>query len=359
MSNYITTNKNPEYKTNYTLTEEAKFELMACPIYRLYFSKEEPFVDHFNGLITLAASFGIEFPKNNKKDGCLIVLSGLLDELAMNSYMTGDHDAAREITARFIADHHKTLTFSVPSNTKWEKFMELIDDIERKYVDIMNILISNQHWPVECSRIEPKDAAPLQLAQTLSEISDDDPRFEDDKKYDDQDINEDVAEPIKIEDDSNLEVINKPKMTVLKTFQHIHGNNLKKKNASYYENMVLVFDVLMDSKRGSDEILPRVQAYLSNDVEAAIFLIENRQTVISELNDALLEDKNPKSGSKNNKYASVSNNLTVTVKKKGKKAKPEIKNKYQILKVLGLSEDAIMNEMLEETKKKAMANFDR
>jgi|JI61114C2RNA_FD_contig_81_412480_length_6670_multi_3_in_0_out_0_3 hypothetical protein len=61
---------------------------------------------------------------------------------------------------------------------------------------------------------------------------------------------------------------------------------IMKNNSNYFKNLVTCFDYILNNKRSNDEIMDHLLNNLNENFDAALYIIENRQTIINELKEA-------------------------------------------------------------------------
>ena len=140
----------------------------------------------------------------------------------------------------------------------------------------------------------------------------------------------------KQQQNQKLEVLNETSLTQLQKFHKIYGTQLKQADPNYWENLIVCFDYLSNMKISNDDIFDHLQRHLQENIEATLFLINNREEINKNLQEA--QKKSETEQRKKNfdtAYSRIQSN--VIIKKKKKKEKQQI-DQESYLQNLGLKD---------------------
>lgn len=118
-------------------------------------------------------------------------------------------------------------------------------------------------------------------------------------------------------------------------------------DSNYYNHLMTCFDYLQNTKRTNDEIMDHLLNNLSGSFEAALFLIENRDQINEDIQQAKEKlQGDGKQGTTDKNYATISSNIMVKKKKKNKKKDVPETQRDELLTLLGIkqTEDVVQKE---------------
>jgi activating signal cointegrator complex subunit 3 len=357
--------KSPEYF--FPENKNLLLEYAANPFFSLYYSDDEHDISLFKQLKGKMKDMGIEFSHKKKIDeSYVLVMMEFLTALAGKGYMYHEYQKGLEI---FEQTFSKNFSLKAINDEAWIQFLKLFEGVIENYGKyIGNPYRGTAEFKLNLSKLpgargkggERTQPLPNEKWDTLSNCSATDPFTVAKKEEFQPEIDKEAAlREFQATVVESLPAKPAEPLTISKEFFQKFGADLKKKNLSYLDSIVKVSGLLIDQTRTNDEIMEPILNELSNDFEAALFLIENRENFIVDLTKAMKQvEVSGKSKTKEKKYINVSSNITIRTKDKGTSRVAQTEKILEAVQMLGMNGTSEAAEDLQQMRQLIKERFE-
>lgn len=347
--------------------KDPNLEYSGSPFYILYYSREEKNISLFKSIKFKLKEFGIDFIHKKKIDeSFIIVMNEFFSSLASNNYQKNEYQKGLEV---FQSLFDSQFSIKAINNESWIQFMKLFEEIIESLSNIFSL--SYKDTAEFMLKLKTKillEANALKLIEeeeTLSNCSSSDPfavaKEEIQRPTIDHDEELRKFQATIVESISDKNQIPK---TVSKQFYELFGKKLKSlQQQNYSEAVHSSVKLLMDQSKTNDELLDPVSAIFNGDFETGLFLIQNRQEILGEMNKTMKDlEQSTKQRIKEKQYTNIVSNVIIKTKQKNKKNHIQDEKILDALRELGILGDenelADCAELRKQIQEKFGANDD-